>query len=71
MERKADWILKEREKGLNNQGKENQMDTPFDGALNTSAIKSPIKTPVLPTRKNTNRRISVSDLDHSAENSEL
>ena len=22
MERKADWILKEREKGLNNQGKE-------------------------------------------------
>lgn len=61
------------QKTLNNynQEKENEMEPPIDGALNSCVNTSPVKTPVIPTRKNTNRRVSMPDLfDASAANSE-
>lgn len=62
-------FLDQGEHFLNNQEKENKIDSPLP--LNTCVSISPVKTPVIPTRKNTNRRVSVPDLqDQSAANSE-
>jgi hypothetical protein len=58
--------------GLKNQENENTMESALTGLVNSSVIRSSGKTPVLPTRKNPNRRISVSDLvAPSTDNSEF
>jgi hypothetical protein len=47
---------------LKNQEKENKMESSLNEVVSSCTRKSSEKTPVLPTRKNPNRRISVTDL---------
>jgi hypothetical protein len=47
---------------LKNQEKENKMESSLTEVVSSCIRKSPERTPVLPTRKNPNRRISVTDL---------